>query len=87
MTQQTTTQSPPYVQSSRGSGLAHGLTVFAGVMMIMSGAFQAITGLVGVFTNEFYVATRQLRVPVRCDQMGRDPPAGRDTWSCWPASR
>ena len=26
--------------------------------MIMSGAFQAIAGLVGVFENEFYVATR-----------------------------
>jgi hypothetical protein len=59
MTQQTTTQGPAYAQSSRGSGLAHGLAVFAGVMMIMSGAFQAFIGLVGVFTNEFYTVTAE----------------------------
>lgn len=34
MTQQTTMQSSPDVQSSRGSGLAHGLAVFAGVLVI-----------------------------------------------------
>jgi hypothetical protein len=45
-------------QSSHSSGAAHGFVVFAGVIMIMSGVFQAITGLVGVFANEFYVATR-----------------------------
>jgi hypothetical protein len=32
--------------------------VFAGMMMIMAGAFQALTGLVALFQNEFYVATR-----------------------------
>jgi hypothetical protein len=32
--------------------------VFAGVMMIMAGAFQALSGLVALFENEFYVATR-----------------------------
>lgn len=37
---------------------ARGFTVFAGVMMIMAGAFQAVTGLVALFENEFYVATR-----------------------------
>jgi hypothetical protein len=57
MTQQTTTPNPTYAPTSRGSGLVHGLAVFAGVMMIMAGAFQAIVGLVGVFTNQFYAAT------------------------------
>ena len=55
MTNQTTAQAN---QSSHSSGAAHGFAVFAGVIMIMAGAFQAIAGLVGVFANEFYVATR-----------------------------
>jgi hypothetical protein len=38
--------------------LAVGFTVFAGVMMIMSGGFQAIAGLVAIFENEFYATTR-----------------------------
>ena len=55
MTNQATQQ---VAQSSHSSGAAHGFVVFAGVIMIMSGAFQAIAGLVGLFANEFYVATR-----------------------------
>ena len=39
------------------SGLATGFIVFAGVMMIMVGSFQAFAGLVGLFENEFYVKT------------------------------
>ena len=39
------------------SGWATGLILFAGVMMIMSGGFQALTGLVALFENEFYVTT------------------------------
>jgi hypothetical protein len=31
-------------------------------MMIMSGIFQAIAGLVAIFENEFYVATRNYLV-------------------------
>ena len=58
MTNQATAQNQPLDQSSHDSGLAHGFAVFAGVIMIMSGAFQAIAGLVGLFANEFYVATR-----------------------------
>ena len=45
-------------QSSHSSGAAHGFVVFAGVIMIMSGAFQAFAGLVGLFANEFSVSTR-----------------------------
>jgi hypothetical protein len=59
MTQQPTqnyrTASEPVEPSS---GVATGFIVFAGVMMIMAGAFQAIAGLVALFENEFYVATR-----------------------------
>jgi hypothetical protein len=40
------------------SGTAVGFILFAAIMMIMSGVFQAIQGLVGIFENEFYVQTR-----------------------------
>jgi hypothetical protein len=39
-------------------GWAVGFILFAAVMMIMVGVFQAIQGLVGIFENEFYVSTR-----------------------------
>ncbi|MFD7074507.1 hypothetical protein ACFV9G_09860 [Nocardioides sp. NPDC059952] len=39
------------------SGWATGFIMFAGVMMIMVGSFQAFAGLVGIFENEFYVTT------------------------------
>ena len=35
-----------------------GWKMFAGLMMIMAGGFQMFTGLVALFENEFYVATR-----------------------------
>ena len=37
------------------SSAAVGLTVFAGVVMIMVGVFQAIQGLVALFNDTFYV--------------------------------
>jgi hypothetical protein len=40
------------------SGSAVGFTVFAAVMMIMVGVWQALAGLIAIFENEFYVATR-----------------------------
>jgi hypothetical protein len=40
------------------SGTAVGFILFATIMMIMVGVFQAIAGLVAIFENEFYVATR-----------------------------
>ena len=49
-------------QAAPRSGAAVGLTVFAGVMMIMAGGFQALTGLVAIFENEFYVETRNYLV-------------------------
>jgi hypothetical protein len=38
---------------------AVGLTVFAGVMMIMVGVFQAIQGVVAVFNDTFYVVGQE----------------------------
>jgi hypothetical protein len=40
------------------SGTAVGFILFAAIMMLMIGIFQAIAGLVAIFENEFYVTTR-----------------------------
>jgi hypothetical protein len=40
------------------SGWAVGFILFAAIMMIMTGIFQAVEGLVAIFQNEFYVTTR-----------------------------
>jgi hypothetical protein len=44
--------------SRETSGWAVGFILFAAIMMIMVGVFQAIQGLIGIFENEFYVSTR-----------------------------
>ena len=46
------TDSPP-------SGAAIGLILFAGIMMIMAGVFQAIQGIVALFNDTFYVVGQQ----------------------------
>jgi hypothetical protein len=51
-----------YPSTRRGqetSGWAVGFILFAAIMMIMSGVFEAIQGLIAIFENEFYVATRE----------------------------
>jgi hypothetical protein len=40
------------------NSLAASLIVFAAILMIMAGIFQALAGLVAIFENDFYVATR-----------------------------
>jgi hypothetical protein len=40
------------------SGWAVSFILFAAIMMIMVGIFQALQGLIAIFENEFYVATR-----------------------------
>ena len=52
---------PQYRSASRerpASGWAVGVTLFAAVMMLLTGTFQALAGLVAIFQNEFYVSTR-----------------------------
>ena len=75
MTEQTTS---PDRSTRAGSSLpspwAHGFVVFAGVMMILAGGFHAFAGLVGLFKNEFYVATRQYLLQ-------STPPAGAGSTS------
>jgi hypothetical protein len=40
------------------SGWAAGFALFAALMMIMAGIWQALAGLIAIFENEFYVTTR-----------------------------
>ena len=58
-----TEQSPSQYQSAgragkATSGWAVGFILFAAIMMIMVGLFQALQGLIAIFENEFYVTTR-----------------------------
>jgi hypothetical protein len=58
-----TEQSPSQYESAgragkATSGWAVGFILFAAIMMIMVGVFQALQGLIAIFENEFYVATR-----------------------------
>ena len=39
-------------------GTAVGFILFAAIMMLMAGSWQALQGLIAIFENEFYVATR-----------------------------
>ena len=51
---------PRYRSAGReeeASGWAVGFILFAGIMMIMAGAFQAFAGLVALFENEFWALT------------------------------
>jgi hypothetical protein len=51
----------PYRSAGRGkeaSGWAVGFILFAGIMMVMAGCFQFFAGLVALFNDTFYVATR-----------------------------
>ena len=52
-----------YPSSAAGAGeetssWAVGFILFAAMMMLMAGSFQALQGLIALFENEFYVATR-----------------------------
>ena len=38
---------------------AAGVILFAGIMMIVVGIWEALEGLIGIFENELYVATRR----------------------------
>jgi hypothetical protein len=52
---------PQYRSAGRteeASSWAVGFILFAGIMLVMLGLFQAFTGLAALFENEFYVATR-----------------------------
>jgi hypothetical protein len=58
MTDQATSQYRSAGREREASGWAVSFTLFAAVMMLMAGTFQALAGLVAIFENEFYVSTR-----------------------------
>jgi hypothetical protein len=52
---------PQYQAASRErpvSSWAVGFTLYAAVLMLMIGVFEALAGLVAIFENEFYLTTR-----------------------------
>ncbi len=58
MTEQPTQTNRSAVQPEEPSGWATGFIMFAGIMMILAGAFQSLSGLVAIFQDEFFVSTR-----------------------------
>ena len=58
MTDQATPHNQTASRARPVSGWAVGVTLFAAIMMLMTGMFQALAGLVAIFENEFYVSTR-----------------------------
>ena len=47
----------PVVEPTPDDGVAQGFAVFAGVLMIMAGAWQALVGLGALINNNIYVKT------------------------------
>jgi hypothetical protein len=58
MTQDVSQDPATRYAGSEPSGWGVGWSVFAAVMMIMAGIWQGLAGLIAIFENEFYVATR-----------------------------
>ncbi len=52
------TTSDARVDRREPSGWVIGGVTFAAVMMMMAGTFQALAGIVAIFENEFYAATK-----------------------------
>jgi hypothetical protein len=46
-------------RSASPSGLAVGVTITAAIILILAGIFDAMQGVVGLATNEFYVTTQK----------------------------
>jgi hypothetical protein len=57
VTKQEAADYPSPHRTEQPSGWAVGLILFAGIMMIMAGIFQAFSGLVAILEDEFYVTT------------------------------
>jgi hypothetical protein len=55
MTEASSQYRPVHQREDAASGWATGFVMFAAVMMVMTGAFQALNGLVAIFRDKFYV--------------------------------
>jgi hypothetical protein len=51
--------STPGTRNAAPSGLAVGVTITAAIILILAGILEAIQGVVGLATNEFYVTTQK----------------------------
>jgi hypothetical protein len=51
--------STPETRNAAPSGLAVGVTITAAIILILAGIFDAMQGVVGLATNEFYVTTQK----------------------------
>lgn len=58
------------VETHAVSGWATGFAAFAGVVMMIVGFFHAITGLAGIFDNDFYVVTQNYAFDVNVTTWG-----------------
>ncbi|TCN35106.1 hypothetical protein EV644_117127 [Kribbella orskensis] len=58
MTDQAASEYRAAGEAQETSGWAVGFILFAGVVMVTAGIFQAFDGLVALFNDEFFVATR-----------------------------
>ena len=45
----------PMAETKPVSPMAHGIAVFAGVIMVIAGAFQAVEGLAGIVNDQYLV--------------------------------
>ena len=59
------------------SPVAHGVAVFAGVIMIVAGAFQAVEGLAGIVNDEYLVVLPNYFLTFDLTLWGVATPAGR----------
>jgi hypothetical protein len=58
MTEQAPSQYRPAGRTEATSGWVVGFILFAAVMMMMVGVFQALAGLIAIVDDEFFVATK-----------------------------
>lgn len=70
MGEQTTSQYQAPTQPEQASAWATGLITFAGVMMIMIGAFHVFAGLVALFERTFYLSTPNYLITVNTTTWG-----------------
>jgi hypothetical protein len=57
--QEGTAPAPPYADTRRNEPTGWvGLVIFAGVMLVMLGGFQAMEGIVAIIRDEYYLVTR-----------------------------
>ena len=62
---------------SAKQGWANGGMIFAATLMIVMGIYQIFVGIAAIAQDQFFVVGAELRVRVRHDRLGLDPPRHR----------